>query len=94
MAPRKLLSVETDIGGTGLLLIADSEGDRCVTTDEDTAVFQLFPTEDGVDAVKTTLDALIVGSITIASGIDDACIDANIVVSEGDVRIDPPEPTP
>ena len=89
----KLKSADAD---TGELVIANADL-HCVMTDEETAIFQVFKFADDVEAVKATVGELIIGSLTLASGTQNTltdCLDAEIVVSEGDLKKPEPEPTP
>jgi hypothetical protein len=84
----KLQSVDSKLG---VLIVTTATGDRCVTADQNTVVLQITITADGVDAMKATLDELIIGGRILASGTDDACLTASIIVGEGpDVSIPGP----
>lgn len=86
----KLLSVDTT---TGRLDVATAEGDRCIDTDAETDILLIFVDGDEVKAIEATLEELEEGSLILASGTQNGCLDADIVVSEGEAKIDP-VPTP
>jgi len=90
IAAGKLLSVDD----AGQLMIATAEGDRCVNTSEETSILQVTITDDGVDAVKATLDDLVIGSLILVAGNDDACIEATVIVSQGPSKPEPGPVTP
>ncbi len=77
-----ILSV--DVAGE-MLRLATAGGDRCVTTDMDTKIFQLFVNDDSTESVPATLADLTVGSKTGVVGAEDVagCFAADLIISEG-----------
>jgi hypothetical protein len=78
---------------TGELVVTTAAGDRCIETDDETAIFQIISIGEEVEAIKATVGELIIGSLTLATGTQNGCLDASIVVSEG-AEVTTPEPTP
>lgn len=67
----------------GELRIATSGGDRCVITDMDTAIFEVFVHEDSVESMPATLDDLDVGANAVVTGTDGDCFAADLIIAEG-----------
>ena len=72
------------------LMLSTSMGDRCVTTDVDTRIFQLFVHDDSTESVEVTLGDLDIGAKTGIVGMEDGmgCFAADLIISEGQASAD------
>ena len=83
----EIISINTD-DGTLLLLYQGME--QCVSTDADTAIFEVTISETGVETHATTLDMLDIGSKALVSGIDDnGCISSELIIAEAQTDTTP-----
>ena len=73
------------------LIIATEEGDRCVSTDDETLIFEVFLVDKVFESVKVMLDELTEGSGVGIYGVDDEinCFAADLIIAEGQVGIEP-----
>lgn len=72
-----------DVPG-GTLQLSTLSGDRCVSTDMDTKIYEVFVNQDSVESVPAILADLTIGSMAGATGTDDAgCLAADIIIAEG-----------
>lgn len=85
----KLLSVDPK---TGELMVATTDGDRCVNTSDETVILQVVITDDGVDAIKAALEDLVIGSLILVAGEEDGCVKATLIVAQGSDKPGPVTP--
>jgi len=73
------------------LMLATASADRCVTTDVDTKIFQLFVHDDSTESVEATLGDLAIGAKTGVVGEEDGlgCFAADLIISEGQTAVLP-----
>jgi hypothetical protein len=78
----EILSIDASAGA---LRIAADSLDRCVTTDDDTMIFEVLVHDDSVENVPATLEDLTVGSIAFVTGAEDGagCFAADLIIAEG-----------
>jgi len=76
-------SILSTDSAAGELRVATAGGDRCVTTDMDTAIFEVFVHEDSVESMPATLDDLDVGANAVITGTDGDCFAADLIIAEG-----------
>jgi hypothetical protein len=78
----EILSIDLD---TDSLRIATPTLDRCVTTDAETRIFEVFVTDVAVETMSAALAELTIGSGAFVTGVDavDGCIAADLIVAEG-----------
>ena len=72
------------------LIVATEETDRCVDTDEETLIFEVFLVDKVFESVTVMLDELSVGSGVGIYGVDDDinCFAADLIIAEGEVEED------
>ena len=75
-----ILSIDS---GAEALRIATAGGDRCVTTDMETAIFEVFVHEDIVESMPATLDELDIGANAVITGTEGDCFAADLIIAEG-----------
>jgi hypothetical protein len=71
------------------LIITTGVGDRCVNTDKDTAIFEIFVNEDSVESVPASLNELDVGAIAVVTGMEGDCFAADLIIAEGQAAVQP-----
>jgi len=76
-------SILSTDSAAGELRIATAGGDRCVTTDMDTAIFEVFVHADSVESMPATLDDLDVGANAVVTGAEGDCFAADLIIAEG-----------
>jgi hypothetical protein len=77
----EILSIDPD---TASLMLATPALDRCVTTDDETRIFEVFVTAAAVETMSATLADLDVGSNAFVTGVEDSgCVAADLIVAEG-----------
>lgn len=69
----------------GTLEIATISGDRCVTTDDNTKIFEIFVTADSAESIAATLADLTAGNRIGITGeeTEDGCFAAHLIIAEG-----------
>lgn len=67
----------------GSLMVTTVGGDRCVNTDMDTEIFEIFVNEDAVESVPATLDELDLGAKVVVTGMEGSCFAADLIIAEG-----------
>lgn len=67
----------------GSLMVTIVGGDRCVNTDMDTEIFEIFVNEDAVESVPATLDELDLGAKVVVTGMEGSCFAADLIIAEG-----------
>ena len=84
----KILTIDREADS---LVVATEEGDRCVDTDEDTLIFEVFLVDKVFESVKIMFDELSVGSGVGIYGIDDDinCFAAELIIAEGQASTEP-----
>ena len=78
-------SILSTDSAAGALRITTAGGDRCVTTDMDTAIFEVFVHEDSVESMPATLDDLDIGANAVITGTDGDCFAADLIIAEGQI---------
>ncbi len=76
-----------------LIVTTDESGDRCVSTDDETLIFEVFIIDKVFESVKVMLGDLSEGSGVGIYGVDDGvnCFAADLIIAEGQVD-EGPEP--
>jgi len=84
----KILTIDAEAGS---LMIATEAGDRCVSTNEETLIFEVFLVDEVFESVKVMLEELTEGSGVGVYGVDDGinCFAADLIIAEGQASIDP-----
>jgi len=83
----EILSINTDDGTLQLLY---NGMEQCVSTDAETAIFELVVSDSGIETLPTTLDMLAIGSKALVSGTDDSgCIAADLIIAEAQAGTTP-----
>jgi len=77
----EILSIDLD---TASLMLATPTLDRCVTTDDETRIFEVLVTGAAVETMSATLADLDVGSNAFVTGVEDSgCVAADLIIAEG-----------
>jgi len=84
----KILTIDAEAQS---LMVATEEGDRCVSTDDETLIFEVFLIDKVFESVKVMLGDLSEGSGVGIYGVDDGvnCFAADLIIAEGQIDVDP-----
>lgn len=75
----EILSVEAS---ENMMMVSTSDGDFCVRTTDDTAIFELIVSSDSIESVPTTLADLVPGSRVGVTGVQEDCLVADLIIAE------------